>query len=72
MKPKEREYEYVSNCCCAPPRGNGDRDSSDIGICAECGEHCEYGYFDDNGTMFSTEAKALQSDLDYERDLLKT
>jgi len=33
---------YISNCCGAPPKGNGDSDSSDIGICPECGNHCDY------------------------------
>lgn len=32
----------VSNCCGVPPKGNGDSDSSDIGICPECGSHCDY------------------------------
>jgi hypothetical protein len=32
----------VSNCCGAYPVGNGDIDSTDIGICPECGEHCEF------------------------------
>jgi len=32
----------ISSCCGAQPRGNGDSDSSDIGICPDCGEHCEY------------------------------
>ena len=34
--------DYVSDCCGVPPRGNGDSDTSDIGICPECGDHCEY------------------------------
>ena len=33
---------YGSNCCGVLPKGNGDSDSSDLGICPECGEHCEY------------------------------
>ena len=32
----------ISNCCGAYPKSNGDNDSSDYGICPECGEHCEY------------------------------
>lgn len=32
----------VSDCCNASPRGNGDCDTSDFGICPECREHCEY------------------------------
>ena len=32
----------VSDCCGAPPRSNGDCDTSDYGICPDCGEHCEY------------------------------
>jgi hypothetical protein len=35
-------YDYVSDCCGAPPRSNGDCDTMDFGICPECGEHCEY------------------------------
>jgi len=72
MKPKEREYDYLSDCCGAPPRGNGDIDSSDMGFCPECREHCEYGYFDSDGNMFSTEEDAINSDLANEQDLLKT
>lgn len=34
---------FISDFCGAEPRGNGDSDSSDIGICSECGDHCEYG-----------------------------
>lgn len=34
---------YVSSCCGAYPRGNGDSDTSDYGICSDCGDHCEYG-----------------------------
>lgn len=33
----------ISDCCGAEPRGNGDYDSSDFGICPECKEHCQYG-----------------------------
>jgi len=36
------EMDFVSDCCGVPPRGNGDCDTSDIGICPECGDHCEY------------------------------
>ena len=36
------QMDYVSDCCGVPPRGNGDCDTSDIGICPECGDHCEY------------------------------
>lgn len=36
------QMDYVSDCCGVPPRGNGDSDTSDIGICPECGDHCEY------------------------------
>jgi hypothetical protein len=32
----------VSNCCGAYPRGNGDCDTEDLGICSDCKEHCEY------------------------------
>ena len=32
----------ISNCCGAYPKSNGDNDSSDYGICPECGEHCEF------------------------------
>lgn len=35
--------EVVSNCCGAAPRNfNNDCDSTDIGICPACGEHCEF------------------------------
>ena len=36
------QMDFVSDCCGVPPRGNGDCDTSDIGICPECGDHCEY------------------------------
>jgi hypothetical protein len=42
----------VSNCCGASPRayfgphGTPDSDSTDFGLCPECGEHCEFE--DDN------------------------
>jgi hypothetical protein len=32
------QMDFVSDCCGVPPRGNGDCDTSDIGICPECGE----------------------------------
>ena len=35
--------QNISDCCGAAPRGNGDCDTSDIGICSDCGEYCEYG-----------------------------
>ena len=34
--------EEVSNCCAALPRGNGDNDSKDYGLCSDCGDHCDY------------------------------
>ena len=34
--------DLLSDCCGASPRGNGDSDTADIGICPDCGEHCEY------------------------------
>lgn len=33
---------FASNCCGAPPKSNGDCDTSDFGICSECGDHCDY------------------------------
>jgi len=38
----EFQEEEVSDCCCALPRGNGDNDSKDYGICPDCGDHCSY------------------------------
>lgn len=32
----------ISECCGAEVQGNGDSDCSDIGICPECLEHCEF------------------------------
>lgn len=32
----------VSDCCGALPCNDGDGDTEDLGICAVCGEHCEY------------------------------
>ena len=48
---------YITDCCGAEPRGNGDSDSSDIGMCPECGDHCEYGVDceDCNGTGIELE-----------------
>ena len=34
---------HISNCCGVPSKSNGDGNTSDIGICPECREHCEYG-----------------------------
>lgn len=39
---KYSEPVKVSDCCGAEAAGNGDSDSEDIGICPDCGEHCEY------------------------------
>lgn len=44
----------LSSCCGAAPRGNGDCDSSDFGICPDCGEHCDYyedDDFDEDGNL---------------------
>ncbi len=41
-EPDEDNKVKVSDCCGAEARGNGDSDSSDIGICPDCGEYCEY------------------------------
>lgn len=38
----------ISNCCGAEPRGYsdesgaGDQNTADFGICADCGEPCDY------------------------------
>ena len=33
----------ISNCCGSAPRNyNNDCDSMDLGLCSQCGEHCEY------------------------------
>ncbi len=32
----------VSECCGAPALSNGDSDTGDLGICPDCGEHCDY------------------------------
>ena len=38
----------LSNCCGAEPRGYsdesgaGDQTTEDLGVCSDCGEHCEY------------------------------
>jgi len=39
---KETSKEIVSECCGAAPRGNGDMDTADIGICPDCKEPCDY------------------------------
>lgn len=33
---------FVSNCCGASPKSNGDMDTMDLGICPDCKEHCTY------------------------------
>lgn len=35
-------HDEGSSCCGAAPVSNGDSDTSDYGICSECGEHCDY------------------------------
>ena len=40
--PQDQNFEVVSNCCGAAPISNGDNDSTDFGICPDCGEHCDY------------------------------
>lgn len=44
--PEEAKVQFeegaVSYCCAAPDRSNGDMTYSDIGICPECKEHCEF------------------------------
>lgn len=44
----------LSSCCGAEPRSNGDMDTKDIGICPECGDHCDYDMEckDCNGTGY--------------------
>ena len=32
----------ISDCCGACSVSNGDSETSDIGICPECGDHCTY------------------------------
>ena len=49
--------DIVSNCCGAPPKtyagpgGTPDSDSSDHGICPECGDGCEYVTFEEYSGM---------------------
>jgi transcription initiation factor IIE alpha subunit len=52
-----QEMDYVSDCCGVPPRGNGDCDTSDIGICPECGEHCEYVDMSEDESELTDEQK---------------
>ena len=41
-KPK-KSGPVVSTCCGAAPKNfNNDCDSTDIGICPACGEHCDF------------------------------
>lgn len=39
--------QLLSDCCGVPPKSNGDSDTSDIGICPECGDFCEYHYYEE-------------------------
>jgi hypothetical protein len=41
------EHEMVTDCCGAPPYGNGDSDTMDMGICPDCKEHCDYVELED-------------------------
>jgi hypothetical protein len=53
------QMDFVSDCCGVPPRGNGDSDTSDIGICSECGDHCEYvDMSEDDVTELTDDEKA--------------
>lgn len=40
--PQDQNFEVRSNCCGALPMSNGDCDSTDFGICPDCGEYCDY------------------------------
>ncbi len=53
-----QSMEWVSDCCGCPPKGNGDSDTSDIGICPECGEHCEYVDMSEQETELTEQDKA--------------
>jgi transcription initiation factor IIE alpha subunit len=53
------EMEYVSDCCAVPPRSNGDSDTSDIGICPECGDHCEYVDMSEDDTQELTDDQKM-------------
>jgi len=68
---KDEKYPYVSECCGASPRSNGDSDTSDYGLCSECNDHCTYGYFDSDGNFFETEEEAIEKDLINENEKLK-
>ena len=59
---KETDYDYRSECCQALPKSNGDSDTSDIGICAECGDDTLYGYFNNAGEFFEKRKEAIESD----------
>jgi len=66
----EYEYEYVSECCGAIPRGNGDCDTSDFGLCAECHDYCDYGYYSEKGNFFTKEQDAINDDITCQIDLI--
>jgi hypothetical protein len=68
---KNNPYPLQSNCCGCPPRSNGDTDTSDICFCPECGEHCEYKYFDQEGNEHDSEEAARQSDIEQENEHLQ-
>lgn len=59
----------VSNCCGSRPKSNGDTDTSEYGICPDCGEHCEYVDEEDEDTkQIKATMKAIQKNypnLDY-------
>jgi len=59
MKTKHTYMDFVSDCCGVPPKGNGDCDTSDFGICPECGEHCEYVDYSDEDEMELTDDQKM-------------
>jgi hypothetical protein len=38
----DEQDRLVSDCCGASPLSDGDCDSTDLGICPDCHEFCEF------------------------------
>lgn len=52
----------VTDCCGYPALSNGDSDTEDIGICPECGEHCEYVNNEEDYTCIELNKSTLPED----------
>lgn len=62
-KTPDMDIIKTSDCCGVPPKGI----SIDMGLCPMCGDHCTYGYWDENGEEIDEdELRANHEDLPFE------